>query len=195
MRRTTKLPLWYLIGVIVVVLTSVITYLGVQHAMSQQNIELALKFQYMDYLLIGSWLVVNIIMIFFLMSKDQTRLVDYLFPVYFILLHLFYVAVILMSYNNIYLPTIVFTVLSFVTSAFELGYSTYLIIPFVHMMNETYLVVKKGTGSEKEVKKEAKKKATTSSIRPKRRTVNTKINKRKKSSKPHARKKRRSEGQ
>jgi hypothetical protein len=129
-KRVTKLPLWYLIGVIVVVLVSFINYMGMQRAIKLRDISLAIRYQYMDFILIGLWLAVNVIMTFYLLS-EKAKKKEFIFPLYFIGVHLFYIGIIIASYMNRFLPRNVAMIISAITSFFEIGYAGYLLIPYV----------------------------------------------------------------
>ncbi|MFW5852598.1 MAG: hypothetical protein ACOCUR_01065, partial [Nanoarchaeota archaeon] len=129
MRRMTKLPLWYLIGVVVVIVIGLINYFGIQRALYKNDFMLLLRFQYMDYLLVGTWLTVNIIVLFYLMSAKAEK-IDFIFPVYYICIHLFYITVIAASYIELYLPQNIAAIISAVTSVFEITFAGYLSIPY-----------------------------------------------------------------
>lgn len=156
MKQITKLPLWYLIGVIVVVLISFIDYMGMQRAIKLKDISIALRYQYMDFILIGVWLAVNVIMTFYLLSEKAARS-NFIFPLYFIAVHLFYVGIIIASYMNRYLPRNIAMIISAMTSFFEIGYSGYLMIPYIKSILSKPQVTKKKTSSQKKkINKRAK---------------------------------------
>ncbi len=128
--QVSKLPFWYLIGVIVVILVSIVNYFGMRNAIKNSNIILALRFQYMDYLLIGLWFAINVIILFYLISSKAQN-TDFIFPIYFIIIHAFYVLIIVSSYYEVYLSKNIATLISIVTSVFELSLAFFFLLPYL----------------------------------------------------------------
>ena len=134
--KQTKLPLWYLIGIVVLLIVSILSYIGIRSAVKAKDIDLVLKFQYFDFMLIGVWLVINIVMIFYLTSKKAMPR-DYIFPAYFIAVHMFYIAVIFASYYGRYLSNSAALIISLVTSIFELTYAIVLMVPYIQKIGSS----------------------------------------------------------
>ena len=127
--RVSKLPFWYLIGVIVVILASIFNYLGMKKAIYESDLKLALRFQYMDYLLIGLWFTINVIILFYLISSKAAKS-DLIFPIYFITIHIFYISIIILSYYEIYLSKNVAAAISVLSSLFELSLASFFLYPY-----------------------------------------------------------------
>ncbi len=95
--RTTDLPLWYTTSILVVIILGIANYLGLKSAIASADIDRALMLQYFDFLIIGLWFVINIIMVAYLASKGA-KMHDFIPPFYFIGVHAFYIILIL--FNN-----------------------------------------------------------------------------------------------
>ncbi len=133
--RRTKLPLWYISGILIYMLVGVVNYLGLMRAIVNHDIELALVFQYVDFLVIGSWLVINCIMIFYLISINGYK-TDYIPPAYFISLTIIYVIIIARSARGEIISPEITTNLSVITSGMELMLAGAYMIPFFRTMRE-----------------------------------------------------------
>ena len=170
--KISSLPLWYIIGIVVVVLVSLFNYIGTRQGIAQKNIDMVLRFEYMNYILIGTWFVINIIIIFYLFNINARKF-DYLMPVYFLFLHFFYISVIFLSFYDIYLSIELALIISMITTTFELCMAGYLLVPYM-----------KGVGYKLErsdyISNNGTSKSSKSSIKSfKKNNIKTNINKRK----------------
>ncbi|MFP4118256.1 MAG: hypothetical protein ACLFTR_05030 [Candidatus Woesearchaeota archaeon] len=133
--KTTKLPLWYIAGILIVILLGIINYLGLKNAMVQTEMDMILLFQYLDFVLIGVWFVVNIVMIAYLSSVNAENH-DFIPPFYFIGVHLVYLTIILMSNNGYKISTTTATHMSMITSGFEILLAGLFLSPYLINLNE-----------------------------------------------------------
>ena len=125
----SKLPFWYLVGVIVVILISLFNYIGMRQAITKENFNMILRFQYLDYMLIGVWFTINIIIIFYLFNLKAEKK-DFILPVYFVLIHSFYILVVVGTYYGIFLSNITSMTISILTTLVELSLVTLFLIPY-----------------------------------------------------------------
>ena len=133
--KTTKLPLWYLASILFVILLGIINYLGLMNAISIMNIQRALLFQYLDFIVIGVWFVINIIMIAYLSSVNAKKK-DYIPPLYFILVHAFYILVIVMNNMGYRISSNTAINISMITSGFEILLAGIYINPYLNRLKQ-----------------------------------------------------------
>ncbi len=124
--KKTILPLWYIVGILVLVLTSLFLYLGTRYALQVSDTALATKLILYDWIMLGSWFVVNIGMLIWLLSK-QAPTSDYLYPIYFVSLHgVFAIMIIAGEVFGSYAPTWFVLLLGMTSSVIELLFVFYL---------------------------------------------------------------------
>ncbi len=133
--KTTKLPLWYIAGILVVILLGIINYLGLMNAIAVSDISMALLFQYMDFLVRGVWFVVNIVMVAY-PSSLKAPWHDFVPPFYFICIHAFYVIVILASNMGYRISTDAAIHISMFTSGLEVLIAGFYMSPYLRRLKE-----------------------------------------------------------
>jgi hypothetical protein len=166
--RRTKLPLWYLVGVLVNLLATALSFLGFYRGMKLGNLRMIELYKGINWLFLIAWLLANLFilgyLIFSKIKHKDTKPIDFVFPVYFIAIY-----IILFSLPFIVvIPNTVNYAISLLTSIFEIIFAVYLIVPFIKVMEG------------KEVKKSSKKAVHTAHKKAKHKSSKKKGNSRKK---------------
>lgn len=132
----TSLPLWYIVAIFVNILISGFTYIGNRYSGDVGDINLMLKFNLMNWLLIFVWLLVNVVMLIVLFAKKAVSK-DYVAPVYYVVLHVFYgIMIVLGVLFQFYFPAAIMILIGTVSSAIEIILGIYLAACFFQTMKK-----------------------------------------------------------